>query len=164
VRVGLAQVPDRVPSLGISAGQEPLRLRHDLWLTLHIIGEKEVSTLPLSFGENCRSVLPRYSSDQWEEYLYTKSDNPFDNDYKRIHDKLLFLFSWKDPNCSFRTDSQLRLTNIPTLLEWGTVENDGLYPTKLSVFILFRLNVLLKVNYLIQKWLKYFLKKIKLNF
>ncbi|CAF5094691.1 unnamed protein product, partial [Rotaria sp. Silwood1] len=29
--------------------------------------------------------------------------------------------SWKDPNCSFRTDPNLRLTNIPTLVEWGTV-------------------------------------------
>ncbi len=33
-------------------------------------------------------------------------------------------FSWKDPNCPFRTDSQLRLKNIPTLIEWGTVEID----------------------------------------
>ena len=36
----------------------------------------------------------------------------------------LFVFSWKDPNCPFRTDSKLRLTNIPTLIEWGTVIND----------------------------------------
>ncbi|CAF3322758.1 unnamed protein product [Rotaria sp. Silwood1] len=28
--------------------------------------------------------------------------------------------SWKDSNCSFRKDPQLRLTNIPTLVEWGT--------------------------------------------
>lgn len=31
------------------------------------------------------------------------------------------LFSWKDSNCLFRKDPQLRLTNIPTLVEWGTV-------------------------------------------
>ncbi|CAF1524578.1 unnamed protein product [Rotaria sp. Silwood1] len=30
--------------------------------------------------------------------------------------------SWKDPNCSFRTDLNLRLTNIPTLVEWGTTK------------------------------------------
>ncbi|CAF1094013.1 unnamed protein product [Rotaria sp. Silwood1] len=30
--------------------------------------------------------------------------------------------SWKDPNCSFRTDPNLRLTNIPTLVEWGTTK------------------------------------------
>ncbi|CAF1055554.1 unnamed protein product [Adineta steineri] len=28
--------------------------------------------------------------------------------------------SWKDSNCLFRKDSQLRLTNIPSLVEWGT--------------------------------------------
>ncbi|CAF0756646.1 unnamed protein product [Adineta ricciae] len=28
--------------------------------------------------------------------------------------------SWKDSNSSFRKDSQLRLTTIPTLVEWGT--------------------------------------------
>ncbi|UJR33979.1 hypothetical protein I4U23_021395 [Adineta vaga] len=28
--------------------------------------------------------------------------------------------SWKDSNCSFRKDAQLRLTTIPTLVEWGT--------------------------------------------
>ncbi|KAJ1530747.1 hypothetical protein ONE63_005601 [Megalurothrips usitatus] len=27
---------------------------------------------------------------------------------------------WRDPNCPFRTDSSLKLTCIPTLIEWGT--------------------------------------------
>jgi hypothetical protein len=40
------------------------------------------------------------------------------------NDEYLFVSSWKDPNCSFRTDSKLRLSNIPTLIEWGTVSND----------------------------------------
>lgn len=34
---------------------------------------------------------------------------------------MLLTFSWKDSNCLFRKDPQLRLTNIPTLVEWGTV-------------------------------------------
>lgn len=62
---------------------------------------------------------------------------------------MFFLFSWKDPNCPFRTDSQLRLKNIPTLIEWGTVRNYYLY--KLNIFFLYRVNVLLKVNYSIKK-------------
>ncbi len=36
----------------------------------------------------------------------------------------LCIFSWKDPSCPFRTDAQLRLKNIPTLMEWGTVRNN----------------------------------------
>jgi len=28
---------------------------------------------------------------------------------------------WKSPDSPFRTDQKLRLTSIPTLLEWGTV-------------------------------------------
>jgi len=47
--------------------------------------------------------------------------------------------SWKDPNCSFRTDSKLRLTNIPTLIEWGTTKRltEGQLLDKEMVEILF---------------------------
>ncbi|XP_034252184.1 thioredoxin domain-containing protein 17-like [Thrips palmi] len=27
---------------------------------------------------------------------------------------------WRDPGCPFRTDSRLKLTCIPTLMQWGT--------------------------------------------
>ncbi|CAH1800379.1 unnamed protein product [Owenia fusiformis] len=33
--------------------------------------------------------------------------------------------TWKDPNCSFRTDPTLRLTSVPTLLKWGTPQKLG---------------------------------------
>ena len=33
------------------------------------------------------------------------------------------LTSWKDSNSLFRKDSKLRLTSIPTLVEWGTVRD-----------------------------------------
>lgn len=47
------------------------------------------------------------------------------NQYSSEEDFSL-IYSWKDPNCSFRTDPQLRLTNIPTLIEWGTVSRSEL--------------------------------------
>ncbi|CAF3971966.1 unnamed protein product [Rotaria sp. Silwood2] len=39
-----------------------------------------------------------------------------------VGDRARFVFSWKDPNSRFRTDSKLRLTNIPTLIEWETTK------------------------------------------
>ncbi len=50
------------------------------------------------------------------------------------NEKFMFISSWKDPNCPFRTDSQLRLKSIPTLIEWGTVRNDWLYSNKLFIY------------------------------
>ena len=32
----------------------------------------------------------------------------------------IFSLSWKDTNCIFRTDNQVKLTCVPTLLKWGT--------------------------------------------
>ncbi|CAF1120158.1 unnamed protein product [Rotaria magnacalcarata] len=47
--------------------------------------------------------------------------------------------SWKDSNCSFRKDPQLRLTNIPTLVEWGTskrlTENQLLDPDMIKILV-----------------------------
>lgn len=34
-------------------------------------------------------------------------------------------FSWKDPTNRYRVDPTLRLTNIPTLVEWGTVSEQS---------------------------------------
>ena len=34
--------------------------------------------------------------------------------------RIVFLFSWKDQKCPFRTDSRTKLNVLPTLTKWGT--------------------------------------------
>ena len=46
---------------------------------------------------------------------------------------------WRDPNCSFRSDSRLKLTCIPTLIQWGTshrlLEEDCANKKKVMEFV-----------------------------
>lgn len=59
---------------------------------------------PMAYLSNVRSEIDQGTQTNWIKIK-----------------QISLISSWKDPNCSFRTDPQLRLTNIPTLIEWGTV-------------------------------------------
>lgn len=76
------------------------------------------------------------------------------------------LTSWKDSNSLFRKDSKLRLTNIPTLVEWGTVSAEVIGVLMISIRSLHRVNVWPRINCSIPTWSRSSSKKIdgELNF
>ncbi|CAF3093384.1 unnamed protein product [Rotaria socialis] len=103
------------------------------------------SSLSVTGYEEFKNILNNYGKDKRIFLLFSGSKDDQGNSWcpdcvvaeKPVHETVksslpsngIFIecsvgdrASWKSPKSPFRTDSQLRLTNIPTLLEWGTAK------------------------------------------